>query len=110
MASASIDVSGTPPTGTYTQTSGAPQITATSAGQITVTSSGENTLAFYKAGGQSWNFTGVDITPSGGSVTVASVTSREVVLNDDDEQTGDYTYCLKTDEGNFDPQILNRPT
>lgn len=112
MASITIDVSGTPgirATYTYEETGSSTNVSLGSDGSITVNERGNTNMTFNRKSGQTWNFTGVTISPSGGSVTQNGQTQDDQIkLSDNDTADGDYTYTLNTDAGNFDPQILNR--
>ena len=109
MATITITVSGTPPTGTYTKTSSSGDISVDSSGKITVNERGNTNMTFNRGGSETWKFTGVTIDPSAGSVTQNGQTQDDQIkLSDNDTADGDYEYTLNTDAGDFDPQILNR--
>ena len=109
MPDINITVTGTPPDGTYTSSSNKVE----SDGTITL-NPGVTSVEFDRGSGQGWSFVDPWITfsPAGPfTVDTANCNAGQVVMSDDDPGGGQdttYQYTLVTDQGNFDPEIINK--
>ena len=110
MPDISITVTGSPPDGTYTSSSNKVEVDGT----IRI-NPGTTSIEFDRGNNQSWNFQSpwISFTPSSSPFTVdtANCGAGKVVMSDSDPGGGQdvtYQYTLYTDQGSFDPEIINK--
>ena len=110
MPDISVTVTGTPPQGTYTSSSNK----VDSDGTIRITP-GVTSIEFDRGNNQAWNFQSpwISFSPSSSPFTVdtANCGAGKVVMSDNDPGGGQdvtYQYTLYTDQGSFDPEIINK--
>jgi hypothetical protein len=106
MSDVTVTVTGNPPDGSYSSSSSSVQ----SNGNITV-EPGTETIQFARGNGQAWQFESPWITfAPAGPFTLKSESADQVTVVDEDPggQTMTFEYTLYTNQGNFDPQIINK--